>query len=130
MTEQVPSTKELNPFDADMERLEEIRATVRLAASTTDVVFLLSFIDKLWNEYTRTLQQLDDAKYGPLFEFPTRRETEKAIAAMLPICDCEGPQKIGPGYHAPYCSAHPWCPNCGGKDGEHKPGCQDGSEVL
>jgi hypothetical protein len=46
------------------------------------------------------------------------------------VCDCEGPQKIGPGYHAPYCSAHPWCPNCGGKDGEHKPGCVDGCEIL
>lgn len=23
-----------------------------------------------------------------------------------------------------------WCPVCGGKDGEHKSGCQDGSEIL
>lgn len=51
-------------FDKDLERLEEIRATVRLAASTTDVVFLLSFIDKLWAEYARTLQQLDDQLSG------------------------------------------------------------------
>lgn len=23
-----------------------------------------------------------------------------------------------------------WCPICGGNDGGHKPGCEDGSEVL
>jgi len=23
-----------------------------------------------------------------------------------------------------------WCQNCGGKDGEHKSGCEDGSEIL
>jgi hypothetical protein len=33
------------------------------------------------------------AKYG------TTQETPAA-----PKCDCEGPQKIGPDYHAPYCS--------------------------
>jgi hypothetical protein len=26
--------------------------------------------------------------------------------------------------------AEGWCLICGGKDGEHKSGCQDGSEVL
>lgn len=54
-----------------------------------------------------TTKDLSSDQFGPLFEFKTRRETEKAIAAMLPICDCEGPQKIGPGYHAPYCSTVP-----------------------
>jgi hypothetical protein len=63
MSEQV-ATKELNPFDADMRRLEQIQIehleTRPLLEQDANVAFLLSFIDKLWNEYSRTMQRLDD----------------------------------------------------------------------
>jgi hypothetical protein len=61
-------------FDADLARIEEIGRTHDVSApykSDTCVAadynkarehrgFLLGFIDKLWNEYSRTLQKLDD----------------------------------------------------------------------
>lgn len=67
---QAEAIEKSGDFDKDLERLEEIRATVRLAASTTDVVFLLSFIDKLWAEYTRTLERADALQYGPPLNRP------------------------------------------------------------
>lgn len=58
----------------------------------------------------------------------TINEVEQALWAWLMLNGFESrpTQETSPEQQIP----DGWCPICGGKDGEHKSGCQDGSEIL
>lgn len=53
-----PTSKERD-FEQDLARLEDLRHSVG-QPTHADGHFLVGFIDKLWNEYSKTLAQLDD----------------------------------------------------------------------
>jgi hypothetical protein len=88
-------------FDKDIARLDQIRRAHNSARPTsenpawmnthTDCAFLLSFIDRLWKEYTRTAEPQDavrnlfnkgigaQLKNKFSFSFETTEEAEKAF---------------------------------------------------
>jgi hypothetical protein len=52
------NSEQSDDFDRDLARLESIRSTVHTSTGGT-VGFLLSFIDKLWREYSKANREID-----------------------------------------------------------------------
>lgn len=101
--EQVTS-KELNPFDVDLARIEKVRRT----DSSLNTEFLLGFIDKLWNEYSRTQQRLDDCAAPE----PPAEPDQPAVIQLVAV---KGGRAVVIGIPAHYSKLpedHPWQHNC------------------
>jgi hypothetical protein len=61
-----------------------------------------------------------DARIGGAMTSEAEEEVKPLDVSHLPMGDPHPCEMVKAG----------WCPVCGGRDGEHKTGCEDGSEVL